>query len=192
MIIEVLRLSHRLPRDCRISTHCALVARAFGAGKMYYSGMHDLGLEESVVKIVDKFGGPFAIEYIKNDKKLVLQKKKEGFIIVHLTVYGLGFQEECRKIKKEALVSEKDKKEKKTLIIVGGEKVEPFFYNNSDYNVAVGSQPHSEVAALALVLNELHGEKKEFSSAKIRIEGAKKGKIIKKFNIADIIKKQGF
>lgn len=180
MIIEVLRLSHRLPRDCRISTHCALVSRAFGAIKLYYSGMHDSGLEESVVKIVDKFGGPFAIEYIKNDKKLVLQKKKEGFVIVHLTVYGLGFQEECKKIKKEALTLNKTGKEGKMLIIIGGEKVEPFFYNESDHNIAVGSQPHSEVAALALVLNEIHGEKKDFSSAKIRIEGAKKGKIIKK------------
>lgn len=181
MIIEILRLSHRLPRDCRISTHCALVSRAFGASKMYYSGMHDSSLEESVVKIVDKFGGPFAIEYVAKDEKLVLQKKKEGFIVVHLTVYGLDFNEECKKIKKETMSSGKGKEEGKILIIIGGEKVEPFFYNEADYNIAVGHQPHSEVAALALVLNLINdGERKEFSNAQIRIEGAKKGKIIKK------------
>lgn len=175
MIIEILRLSHRLPRDCRISTHCALVSRAFGASKMYYSGMHDNSLEESVVKIVGKFGGPFAIEYVAKDEKLVIQKKKEGFIIVHLTVYGLDFNEECKKIKKEA------GKDGKILIVIGGEKVEPFFYNESDYNIAVGHQPHSEVAALALVLNLINdGEKKEFSNSQIKIEGCKKGKIIKK------------
>lgn len=174
MIIEILRLSHRLPRDCRISTHCALVSRAFGASKMYYSGMHDSSLEEAVVKIVDKFGGPFDIEYVKKDEKLVLEKKKEGFIIVHLTVYGLGFEEECKKIKKDAGDNGK------ILVIIGGEKVEPFFYNASDYNIAVGHQPHSEVAALALVLNAIHGEKKDFSGVKVKIEGSKRGKIIKK------------
>ena len=45
MIIEVLRLSHRIRRDVRLSTHVALTARAFGASKIYYSGQHDSSLE---------------------------------------------------------------------------------------------------------------------------------------------------
>lgn len=167
MLIEVLRLSHRLPRDCRISTHCALVSRAFGASKLYYSGMHDSSLEESVSKIVDRFGGPFAIEYAKNGEKLVKEKKKEEFTIVHLTMYGLPFEKECKKIRKSR---------NKILLIVGGKKVEGFFYEIADYNIAVGSQPHSEVAALALALNELHGSKNEFEKARIRVIPCKKGK----------------
>lgn len=170
MKIEILRLSHRLPRDCRISTHCALVSRAFGANKLYYSGMHDSSLEESVLKIVEKFGGPFDIEYVKNDEKFVKEKKKEGYFIVHLTMYGMPFEKECRKIKKG---------HKKVLVIVGGEKVEGSFYELADYNIAVGSQPHSEVAALALVLNELHGEKKDFEKAKIKVNPSRKGKDVR-------------
>lgn len=171
MVIEILRLSHRLPRDCRISTHCALVSRAFGAVKMYYSGMHDLSLEESVSRIVDKFGGPFDIEYAAKDEKFVKEKKKEGYLIVHLTMYGLPFEKECRKIKKQ---------HKKIMLIVGGEKVCGFFYEIADYNLSVGNQPHSEVAALALALNELHGEKKDFEKARISVEPCRKGKIIVK------------
>lgn len=170
MKIEILRLSHRLPRDCRISTHCALVSRAFGATKLYYSGMHDSGLEESVSKIVEKFGGPFGIEYVAKDEKFVKEKKKEGYLIVHLTMYGLPFEKECKKIKKQ---------HKKILLIVGGERVEGSFYELADYNLAVGNQPHSEVAALALVLNELHGEKKDFEKAKIKVKPSKRGKDVR-------------
>jgi len=37
-MIEILRLGHRKKRDARLSTHVALVSRAFGASKIYYSG----------------------------------------------------------------------------------------------------------------------------------------------------------
>jgi tRNA (cytidine56-2'-O)-methyltransferase len=39
------------------------------------------------------------------------------------------------------------------LIIVGAEKVPPYFYEIADMNISVGNQPHSEVAALALFLD---------------------------------------
>jgi tRNA (cytidine56-2'-O)-methyltransferase len=39
------------------------------------------------------------------------------------------------------------------LIIVGAEKVPPYFYEIADINISVGNQPHSEVAALALFLD---------------------------------------
>ena len=34
--------------------------------------------------------------------------------------------------------------------VVGAEKVPPEVYQAADFNVAVGNQPHSEVAALAI------------------------------------------
>ena len=49
MHISVLRLDHRLPRDERITTHVALVARAFGASEMIYTGQYDSGLEKSII-----------------------------------------------------------------------------------------------------------------------------------------------
>ncbi|HDN90942.1 MAG TPA: tRNA (cytidine(56)-2'-O)-methyltransferase, partial [Candidatus Aenigmarchaeota archaeon] len=41
MRIVVVRLSHRKKRDQRVSTHVALVARAFGAEGIFYSGEKD-------------------------------------------------------------------------------------------------------------------------------------------------------
>ncbi len=35
MVIEILRIGQRLVRDDRVTTHVALVARAFGASKIY-------------------------------------------------------------------------------------------------------------------------------------------------------------
>ena len=41
------------------------------------------------------------------------------------------------------------------LVVVGAEKVPAEMYDLADWNVAVGSQPHSEVAALAVFLDHL-------------------------------------
>ena len=38
---------------------------------------------------------------------------------------------------------------------MGAEKVPPWVFESADYNVAVGNQPHSEVAALAVALNSI-------------------------------------
>jgi tRNA (cytidine56-2'-O)-methyltransferase len=43
------------------------------------------------------------------------------------------------------------------LIIIGGKKVPSEVYSIVDYNVAIGNQPHSEVAALAVFLDRLLG-----------------------------------
>ena len=40
MKIEVLRIGQRVIRDDRVTTHVALVARAFGASKIYLSLIH--------------------------------------------------------------------------------------------------------------------------------------------------------
>jgi tRNA (cytidine56-2'-O)-methyltransferase len=41
------------------------------------------------------------------------------------------------------------------LVIVGAEKVPPIIYELADYNVSIGNQPHSEVAALAIFLDRV-------------------------------------
>jgi tRNA (cytidine56-2'-O)-methyltransferase len=41
--------------------------------------------------------------------------------------------------------------------VVGGAKVPPDLYRLSALNVGVGHQPHSEVAAVAIVLERLRG-----------------------------------
>ena len=166
-MIEIFRLGHRLPRDCRITTHVALSARAFGATAMYYSGMHDQEMEDAVHKIATKFGGPFTTQHIPNENSFLKQKKKEGYTFIHLTVYGTSFEE---------LPTEKATD--KIIVIVGGEKVPPAIYQLSDYNISVGNQPHSEVAALALVLYHIHGIQEAYPGAQRKIIGQKRGKKI--------------
>nr|MBA4405439.1 tRNA (cytidine(56)-2'-O)-methyltransferase [Nanoarchaeum sp.] len=158
-MIEVLRLGHRISRDKRISTHVALVARAFGASKLYYTGQKDSDYEKSVSDVVKDFGGDFNIEYVKSWKELF-----KGKTVVHLTMYGLDYREEISKVKGDIL------------IVVGGEKVEWEVYTKVDFNLAVTNQPHSEVGALAVFLDHLtHSNYKKFDG-KIKIKPSAKGK----------------
>lgn len=167
MVIEILRLNHRIGRDPRISTHVALTGRAFGASKIYYSGDKDSKLEESINKITDKFGGPFNIIYQEEDLNLVKEKKEKGFSIIHLTMYGKDFR------------TIKNKLNKNLLIIIGGEKVEPEFYQFADYNISVTNQPISEVSALGVFLYEVNGCKNKFSNAKLKVIGSERAKLLK-------------
>ena len=41
------------------------------------------------------------------------------------------------------------------LIVVGAEKVPRDIYDLADYNVAIGGQPHSEISALAVLLDRI-------------------------------------
>ena len=178
--IEVIRLGHRLPRDERMTTHIGLVSRAFGASKMYYSGMHDSSLENTIKRIVDNWGGNFEIEYIKKNISLIKQKKRENAFIIHLTMYGLPLPEGIDKINKQ-IQDEKD-----IVIIVGAEKVPIDVYNLADINISITNQPHSEVAALAITLdrimkgNELKREFGDRFKGKLKIIPSEKEKRIEK------------
>lgn len=181
MHIEILRLSHRLPRDERISTHVALVARAFGASSIAYTGQHDAGFELSVSRICENWGartpngGGFSIRHERSAASCIRARKREGFAILHLTMYGLPVQDALPKLRGCG----------KLLIIVGSEQVPGEIYALADFNVSVTSQPHSEVAALAITLDRLMEGKElgaEGSDAgfdfkgKVRIVPSAKGK----------------
>ena len=45
---------------------------------------------------------------------------------------------------------------KDILFIVGAEKVPAWVFELSDYNIVIGNQPHSEVAALAIAMNKFY------------------------------------
>lgn len=169
-MITVLRLNHRIGRDIRITTHVALVSRAFGASGMYYTGQRDNSLEKSTNNINPVWGGNFFIEHI-DDLNAFFEKNKAK--MVHLTMYGLSVDTEIEKIRKN----------KDLMIIVGGEKVPTEIYFKADYNIAIGNQPHSEVSALAVFLHEyFKGKelKQVFSDAKRTIIPTKAGKKIVK------------
>lgn len=165
-MIWVLRLGHRIERDKRLSTHCGLAARAFGAEKLIYTGQKDSGLEESINRVTEQWGGPFSVEYAESPGK-VLRLWKGG--VAHLTVYGMPVQDKIREIRKE----------KDLLAVVGGEKVPPEIYQRADWNVQVTGQPHSEAAALAVFLHEyFRGRElsRKFSQAKNEVIPQERGK----------------
>ncbi|WP_101477006.1 tRNA (cytidine(56)-2'-O)-methyltransferase [Candidatus Nitrosotalea bavarica] len=168
MKIEVLRIGTRLVRDDRVTTHVTLVSRAFGASKIY---MYDANpdIKETISKVNKMWGSDFKVEIIENWKDVVRLKKKESFKIVHLTMYGENIN----------AVQDDIRKEEKILIIVGAEKVPREAYDMSDYNVAIGNQPHSEISALAILLDRiLQGQylEKKYSDGEREIVPTKKGK----------------
>ncbi|HUS98878.1 MAG TPA: tRNA (cytidine(56)-2'-O)-methyltransferase [Candidatus Thermoplasmatota archaeon] len=138
-MIAVLRIGHRIDRDKRVTTHVALVARAFGADIIFIT-TKDEKITKNINAVCKRFGGNFEVQTGVDHKKIIKSWKGS---IVHLTMYG----EELEKAVNH-LDTNRD-----LLIIVGAEKVPPYFYEVADLNVSVGNQPHSEVAALALFLD---------------------------------------
>jgi len=164
-MIVVLRLGHRPERDKRITTHVALVARAFGASGIILAS-RDERIKEKIEDVVNRWGGDFFIDFA--DWKEYIRKWKG--IKVHLTMYGLPIDEVMPEIKKH----------KDILIIVGAEKVPGEIFKLADYNVAIGNQPHSEVAALAVFLDRYYEGKelKKDFKGKLRIIPSKNSKIV--------------
>ena len=166
----VLKIGHRPERDKRISTHCALVARAFGADGIFLD-QRDTELEARVESVVRRFGGPFSIE-TGVDWKKKLETWRDIGDIIHLTMYGIPIQDAMVEI----AGSSRDK-----LIVVGGPKVPAMIYHAANHNVSVTQQPHSEVASICIFLDRyFRGAElnREFSRAEIRIVPQRVGKLV--------------
>jgi tRNA (cytidine56-2'-O)-methyltransferase len=141
--VSVLRVGHRAGRDPRLTTHVALTARALGAERLY---LHppDPALAERLSAVGRRWGGTFEVLGAPDWRKVV--RSFEGSV-VHLTMYGEPLDDAIGGIRRAERV----------LVVVGGAKVPADLYRLSTVNVAVGHQPHSEVAALALILDRLVG-----------------------------------
>jgi tRNA (cytidine56-2'-O)-methyltransferase len=141
--VVVLRLGHRPGRDDRMTTHVGLTARALGADGVVVDGDAS-GPADTVRDITDRFGGPFAVEV--GDPKRTLRQWDDA--VVHLTMYGLPVQDLVGEVRATHT-------DTSLLVVVGAEKVSFDVYELADWNVAVTSQPHSEVASLAVFLDRL-------------------------------------
>jgi tRNA (cytidine56-2'-O)-methyltransferase len=151
MEIDVLRIGQRVVRDDRVTTHVALVARSFGAKRIYMNEINP-EIKHTISKINKTWGGNFTIENVTEWKKIIKEKKNASVKIVHLTMYGQNINN----------VENKIRSEDKILIIVGAEKVPGDIYHMADYNVAIGNQPHSEISALGVLLDRIqHGKQLE-------------------------------
>lgn len=164
--ITVLRLGHRPERDKRITTHVALTARALGCERVVMDAK-DERVVTGVRDITKRFGGPFEI-----DDGVPFRPLLKGFAgtKVHLTMYGLPLPEVVPKLQQA----------EDLLVVLGAEKVPREVYELCDHNVAVGNQPHSEVAALAIFLYALQGDAalaKKFQG-EIEVRPSARGKIV--------------
>ena len=174
--IEVLRLGHRLGRDPRITTHLALVSRAMGASNFVLAGDEDEKLFSNIDSVNERFGHGLSCRYEKSPMRMLREiansDEESKPIIIHLTMYGEPFKEVIPNIPKD----------KPVVVVVGGAKVPGELFKVSDFNIAVGNQPHSEVAALALFLDSWtdgEGFNREFSEPQLVISPSKSGKDVK-------------
>ncbi len=168
--IYVIRLSQRGYRDLRVTTHCCLVARAFGTQKIILDENQPREIQQTVQKITNTFGGTFDVEYTQSPAREIKRLKKEGNTIVHLTMYGESPRKKMNELRK---------KKKGMVIVVGAHKVPAEIYHLADYNISITRQPHSEIAALGVFLHQLTQGKEEtleFEGARRKIIPQKKGK----------------
>jgi tRNA (cytidine56-2'-O)-methyltransferase len=162
--VELLRIGHRPGRDPRLSTHVALVARAFGAKRMYLHPPDD-AVVASLAGVRERWGGAFEVVPVPSWTSVVHDAPGA---VVHLTMYGEPLERVLPALRRE----------RELLLVVGGAKVPGKIYGAATYNVSVGSQPHSEVAAVAVVLSQLLGlpGTKAFPGARQRIAPSARGK----------------
>ncbi|MDG1551212.1 MAG: hypothetical protein P8Q95_05745 [Candidatus Poseidoniaceae archaeon] len=173
--VDVLRLGYRRGRDPRITTHLALVGRALGADRFLLAGDEDQDMFDNLKSVEQRFGKGLDCEHLKSPmgwlRKFVEEDAGDGLpgVAVHLTMYGEPFREAIPKIRRD----------RPLVVIVGGAKVPGEVFKLSQYNVAVGNQPHSEVAALGLFLDSWYGGNtidRKFEDARLIIEPSANGK----------------
>jgi tRNA (cytidine56-2'-O)-methyltransferase len=154
-----------------------LTARALCASGFILADVEDEHIKETVVKISKTWGGHFQFEMGTPWREAVRKWKAKDGVIVHLTAYGENIQT-------SDVISRIKKSEKAVMLLVGSQKVPGEFYSDqvSDFNVAVGNQPHSECSSLAIFLDRYFEGKelaRSFEKAKIEIVPKERGKQIK-------------
>ena len=75
MVIEVVRIGQRLVRDDRVTTHVALVSRAFGAERIFMTEVNP-EIKDTLEKINETWGGNFEIEFIDKWKTNCKKEKR--------------------------------------------------------------------------------------------------------------------
>ena len=151
--VSVLRLGHRRERDKRITSHLGLTARAFGADEVILAGEEDESAMETWRSVTERFGGDFECRYEPNPMSFLRRFSKDAGDgkpgeIVHLTMYGGSWRDSISLIEKT----------RPMVIVVGGTKVPGEVFRLANYNVSIGNQPHSEVAALGVFLESMIGQ----------------------------------
>jgi tRNA (cytidine56-2'-O)-methyltransferase len=134
----------------------------------------DKGVERSLHRVTKHWGGEFFVQPGVNWREAIKNWKQEGGKVCHLTMYGENLPDVIDEIRECV-----GKEMARILVVVGAEKVPYEVYEAADWNIAVGNQPHSEIAALALFLDYLQEGKElksEFKGAGLEIVPKRRGK----------------
>ncbi len=167
-----MRLGHRPERDKRVTTHVGLVARALGAEGMLLT-TEDRSVERSITEVTKRWGGDFYIQTGVKWREAIARWKQGGGKVCHLTMYGQNILDVIDEVRRTSGC---------IMAIVGAEKVPSGVYELADWNIAVGNQPHSEIAALAIFLDYLHQGKElraKFRNARLEIVPQRVGKEVR-------------
>lgn len=129
-------------------------------------------IKNTLKKVNKRWGGEneFQLEIIDNWKQIIRNWKASNGIVVHLTMYGCLINEEIAEIR--AL-------DRDILVVIGAEKVPKEVYFLADYNIAIGNQPHSEIASLAIFLDRIFEGRqfdRKLTNESMRIVPTEKGK----------------
>ena len=135
----------------------------------------DDSILETLKDVNKRWGGEseFEIEIIEDWKKVIKNWKKDVGKVIHLTMYGINIDDVIGNLQKENDI----------LVVIGAEKAPREIYDLADYNIAIGNQPHSEIAALAIFLDRVFKGKeleREFKRGKLKIIPMAKGKRVQK------------
>lgn len=166
--VVVLRIGHRPQRDQRVTTHVGLTARALGADGMFLAA-DDTGIVSGIGDVISRFGGSFFVKDGISWRSCVRRWKESGGVVVHLTMFGINLPDLEGELKDI----------NRLMVVVGAEKVPGEMYEIADYNVAITSQPHSEIAGLAIFLDHIMGPdalKTAFPDAPLSIIPTARGK----------------
>ena len=141
---------------------------------MILSDREDPKIKETLRKIVRNWGGSFFFEMGTTWKEAVRKWRMKGGLVVHLTVYGENIEtsDVLKRVKSSG---------KNILVIVGSRKTPDEFFDESvsDFNVAIGNQPHSECASVAIFLDRFFEGKelaRRFKDERLRIVSQRRGK----------------
>ena len=151
-LVTILRIGHRIKRDKRITTHLALVARAFGAIRIVIAGDEDKNLIKTINEVSFEWGGNFQLEIIPDNEWNIFIKNWKSDNknrVVHLTMYG----ENLSIFEKSKDFENIKKHPRNLLVVVGGKKIPGKVFQYADWNIAISNQPHSEVSSLAIFLD---------------------------------------
>jgi tRNA (cytidine56-2'-O)-methyltransferase len=141
---------------------------------MILSDVKDEKIEKTIGKVVETWGGSFFFQMGISWKTVLKRWKAKNGIVVHLTAYGENIQ--TSDVIQRIRATKKD-----VLVIVGSQKVPSEFFSHelSDFNIAIGNQPHSECSSLAVFLDRFFKGKeleKNFKNGELQIIPQKHGK----------------